>query len=434
MYMNATLTQTQWSLGEKLSFRYIFVLLTLIIFPFPLNLIPYSDLIFDYYINFWTWMINLAGSTFFGVEEEMRLSFTGSGDKLYDWLWYFCAIFLTLLIGTIWSILDRKRANYARLKPWFVLIVTYYLAYFLLVYGIIKLFYLQFVPPNLERLYQTFGQASPMRLMWTFMGFSQTYTVFAGFSETLAGALLFFRKTRTLGALLAIGVMFNVFMMNMSYDIPVKLFSFQLMMIGVYIASLDTQRLINFFILNRDAPARRDVPLVTGKRATYILLAFQILFVGYIVYQRIDGGLEGQKQYGSKREKSALYGVYKVDTFIQNQDTLPPLLTDTLRWQRVIFDYPQFTSITDMGGKPVLYDSNIDTLKKTIEFAPRGDTVNKYTLNYVLDDQEFRLEGIFKGDTLQVISKKYDLKNFALLNRGFHWINEVPYNRYNYDD
>ena len=430
--MENTSPLTTWPIGEKIIFRFLFVFFTLAIFPFPIDMIPGTEKVSELIVAAWEFPINFAAKTFFGIEEPITHSFTGSGDKLYDWMWYFCILVLAFLIAGFWSVLDRKRNSYEKLNAWFLLFITYYLAYCLLLYGVIKLFYLQFIPPNLERLLQDFGQASPMRLMWTFMGASKTYTVFAGFSETLAGVLLLFRRTRTLGALMAIGVMLNVFMMNMSYDIPVKLFSFQLMIMGAYIAAQDWKRLYAFFILNKTAPAYKDYPLARSRRGKIILLAFQLLFVGYVVYSQIDGGLEGRKMYGEKREKSALYGVYNVETFTHNMDTLPPLLTDTIRWRKLLFDYPDFSSVVLMNEHVKRYNTEIDTLAQTIIFSERGDTINKYTFNYTLTDSLMTLNGILKEDTLNIDLEHYSLDNFGLLNRGFNWVNEVPYNRYNY--
>lgn len=431
--MESTPINQAWSLRQKLSFRFLFIFFGLIIFPFPLTIIPGVDAITKYYNQFWTVLINFSGKTFFGIDQKVALSFTGSGDKLYDWLWYFVLIALTILIGTIWSLLDGKRSNYTKLKAWFVLFLTYYLAYFLFVYGIIKLCYLQFGPPNLERLFQTYGQSSPMRLVWTFMGVSKTYTVFSGFCETLAGALLLFKRTRLLGALTAVGVMLNVFMLNMSYDIPVKLFSFQLMIIGLYIVSLDFKRLFSFFFLQDAIPAKKEPPLISNQRGRWILLGFQIIFAGYVIISQVNGGLERQQQYGEKREKSALYGVYNVENFVINNDTLPPLLTDTVRWKRVLFDYPNFTTVMQMNNHVVRYDSKIDTLDQTILFTSRENPRYNHKFKYTFDNKDIQLTGTTGLDTLKMNLLYYDLDNFGLLNRGFHWINEVPFNRYNYD-
>ncbi len=431
--MTLTPAEAQWTRSQLISFRYLFVFFSLIIFPFPLSLIPGSDVIFDVYTEGWTALINLAETTFFGVAEEIKLQFTGSGDKLYDWLWYFCVLVLTVVIGTVFTILDRKRQSYERLAGWFLLVVTYYLAYYMLTYGIIKLFYLQFGAPNLERLHQTFGQASPMRLLWTFMGFSKSYTVFAGFCETVAGLLLLFRRTRTLGALTTMGVMLNVFLLNMSYDVPVKLFSFQLMLIGAYLAHLDRERVLNLFLYNKTAEPIDERPLVASKNGKYIVLGVQVLFAGYVIFNLVTSSMENRERYGEARAKSALYGVYNVQEFIVNGDTLPPLITDSTRWRRLLFDYASFASVIMMDDKVTRYDTEIDTVAQTILFSPRGDTINQYPFDYDRTATMLSLDGVLAGDTLSVSAEHYPLSKFGLLNRGFNWVNEVPYNRYNYD-
>ena len=429
--MTQNIIAPTWSFGRKLRFRLSFAFFGLIIFPFPLDVIPGVNKLFGFINAFWTWLINLLGKTFFGIEEEIAITFTGSGDKLYDWLWYFSIIVLTILIVALFSLLDRNRKSYHKLQGWFNLFLRYYLIYFLLVYGIIKLFYLQFGPPNLERLYQTFGQASPMRLMWTFMGFSETYTMFSGFSETVAGLLLLFRNTRILGALAATGVMLNVFMMNMSYDIPVKLFSFQLMLIGFYFICMDYKRVLGFFIKNEDVQKLPKESLTTSKSGSIVLTIFQVAFVLFIIINLTTSSAKNRKTYGPERAKSALYGVYNIETFVMNGDTLPPLLTDVERWKRILFDYPQSVSVVHMSDKVIRYNSEIDTINETIELAPMGDSINKYLFNYAFKGKDLFLEGVFYNDTLKVETKNYDLKNFGLLNRGFNWVNEVPYNRYN---
>ena len=72
------------------------------------------------------------------------------------------------------------------------------------------------------------------------MGASKTYTIFSGFAEVIGGFLLFGRRTRTFGEpWLVFAVMMNVFMMNMSYDIPVKIYSFHLMLMAFFAMMLD---------------------------------------------------------------------------------------------------------------------------------------------------------------------------------------------------
>jgi len=293
------------------------------------------------------------------------------------------------------------------------------------------MFYLQFREPNLERLFQTYGHSSPMRLMWTFMGASQTYTVFAGAAEVLAGILLIFRKTRTFGALMVVGVMFNVFMMNMSYDIPVKLFSFQLVVMGLWVASADLGRLTAVLITQKNSlPPSGHQPLFTRPWPHRILIGMQLVLIGYILYLDISYDVKSQKTYGADRPKTTLYGIYEVEKFVKNGQTLPPLVTDTTRWRRLLVDYPKRISVMGMDDRFIRYAAKTDTLKKQLILNTRKDTVNKYPLKYERLGKDLKLSGVLQKDTLEIHLKHYPLKNFSLRNRGFNWVNEIPYNKY----
>lgn len=396
-------------------------------------MIPFVNMVAEKYTDLFPPMVDWVGRNLLGIADPIVHEVTGSGDTLYDWVWYLVVILLTLLIGTIFTVVDRRKLTYSRLQGWFLLILSYYLAYTLFTYGIIKLFHLQFSPPSLSRLFNTYGQSSPMRLMWTFMGASATYTIFAGASETLAAILLLFRRTRTVGAMVAFGVMFNVFMMNMSYDIPVKLFSFQLVVISVYIIAQDWRRLFAFFFKEKAVPAPNIQPLVRSKKGWWVLLAFQVLFGGFVIISQMIGANDSKKQYGTERVKSALYGVYNVDHFVMNGDTIADRLSDTVRWKRIVFDYPNFTPITMMNDHDHYHGTEIDTTEQTITFKTRGDEPEEHLFSYDRSNEHLLLKGIMNSDTLEVHLKPYDLSRFGLLNRGFHWVNEVPYNRYNYD-
>ena len=421
-----------WSWGRRVGFVFSFVFFALLIFPFPITAIPGVDMILTPYNSLLTIIVNWAGTTLLNLPGPIEMTFTGSGDKLYDWVWYFVVLCLTVFIGTIWLVLDKKRANYNKLYNWALYVLTLYLAYYMFIYGIIKLLYLQFLPLNFEQLFETYGQSSPMRLLWTFMGFSKAYTMFAGASETLAAILLMFNRTRTLGALVAAGVMMNVFMMNMSYDVPVKLFSFQLMLAGLFIASRDLGRIAKFAV-NRSAPAHPIEPLIAGAgKGRYAMDIIKFLFLGFVIIMQFVNGNSAASQYGTERAKPPLYGIYNVDLFVHNADTLAPVLTDTLRWKRLLMDYASFSSIVMMDDSIVRFSTTTDTVESLITFTSQQDTSLKYVMHYGKLNRDLLLEGVFKGDSLRIDMRNYDLRNFALLNRGFHWVNDVPYNRYHY--
>ncbi len=423
----------EWSTYRKIGFRFTFILFLLFILPFPFN-IPLN--VFREYwldtqfVNLWTWATEFVGNTILGLEKFSGAQ-TGSGDKTFNWVQYGMFISLAAIGATIWSVVDKGRKNYYRTWRWFVLMTVYYLVFYMLLYGFIKVFWLQMPELRIDRLLKTYGQSSPMGLLWTFMGASKTYSVYAGLSEVIAGTLLIFRRTRTLGGLVTFGVMFNVFMLNVAYDVPVKLFSAQLMLMGLYIAMIDRKAIIGLLLFQKSEKITPWPPFFKTPYKNYILTVVQVLLVFYMFQSQIDRGLTSRKQYGELRQKSALFGLYDVMDYVQNGDTLPPLLTDDQRWQRVIFDDPTRAIAIHMDDRLRYYTSLIDTVDQTVTFSIGRDSLRKdYPFRYEKIDDGLILNGVLEQDTLSMRLKTYDLSNFYLTNRSFHWVNEVPWHRY----
>ncbi|WP_323758580.1 hypothetical protein [Roseivirga sp.] len=425
--------QQPWSGAQKIGFRFTFIFFLLFILPFPFSTIfgVFNLYFLDQFFSvFWNGFAQLIANTFLGI-GELATNPTGSGDKTIDWIFYISFFALAIIGSIIWTALDRKRTNYYRLWRIFVMIVVYYLVYYMAIYGFIKIFWLQMPELHIDRLLKTYGQSSPMGLLWTFMGASKTYSVYAGLSEVIAGTLLLFKRTRTLGGLVTFGVMFNVFMMNMAYDVPVKLFSAQLMIMGLYIAMIDYKAIFGLLIFRKSEAPIAWPPFFKSPRNNAILLAVMVLFVVYTYYQRIDAGISGRSQYGELRPKSSLYGLYDVEHFVQNGDTVPPLMTDDIRWQRMIFDSPVNTQVMYMDDRLQYYTTQIDTVERLITFKIGRDSLQKsYNLNYEKLEDGMTISGVFESDTLNIRLKTYDLSNFYLTNRGFHLLNEVPWHRY----
>lgn len=147
---------------------------------------------------------------------------------------YLQSALLGILAIIIVLILARlKKAHLA--LPWIRTTITFILAFFLLKYGIEKWTRLQFPVPPPNILHAEAGSLDKDILFWSLMGSSKAYAGFMGLIEILAGALLFFRKTRFIGGYLALGVFANVFAINIGFDITVKLLSLGLLLGSVFI-------------------------------------------------------------------------------------------------------------------------------------------------------------------------------------------------------
>ena len=247
-----------------------------------------------------------------------------------------------MIITIVWSIADRRRKNYEKLLYWLVILMRYYVAAALVYYGLAKIFKTQFAFPNSDRLHQSFGDASPMGLLWTFMGYSTPYNIFTGLGEFIGGFLLFFRRTRLLGALITIAVMSHVAMLNFAYDVPVKLFSLHLLSMAIFIVVPDTKRLINIFLLNKPTIPETTHPIYFDTKTKWCYAIGKGLLVVIILTTNTMVQLEERKHI-TEHLKTAnrfdpLLGEFDVESFELNGEVVPPGKMDTRRWKKVIIN------------------------------------------------------------------------------------------------
>jgi hypothetical protein len=126
-----------------------------------------------------------------------------------------------------------------------------------------------------------------------FRGSFPAYKIFAGCAETLGGLLLILPRTATLGALVCLADLTQVFVLNMMYAVPVKLFSFHLILFAVFLLAPGARRLVNFFladvVLFHAPPSRlfsRHCALIVS--LSLCSCCFGAYLVGMNVYGRIQ--------------------------------------------------------------------------------------------------------------------------------------------------
>ncbi len=414
--------QERWHPFTRTAFRFAFVYLLLYNLPFPLTALPYVDKAAEFYNSFWTWLVPRIARA--ALNRDVPSVFNGSGDRTFDYLLVACLLLIALAITIIWTLFDRKRLSYPTLYRWLNLYVRFSLGTAMIGYGAFKVISSQFPAPTLDRLMQSYGESSPMGLLWTFMGASEAYTMFVGFAEMISGILLFPRKTTTLGALMSMGVLSNVVALNFSYDVPVKLYSSHLLAMAIFLLLPDVRRLVNFFILNRPAECARVQPLfrrpLWHRGALVLASLFLIAVVGTSLYQSYD-----QRRLFTG-QRSPLYGVWEVEEFSLGQSTAT---ASAPRWRRMIFDSPRRVAVqtTDVLER---YGSQLDQDKRTLTLRKRDDPGWNTVLTYEqVSPDVITFAGALNGSEMTARLRRTDERKFLLTNRGFHWINEFPFNR-----
>jgi hypothetical protein len=414
-----------WNLPKRIAFRFAFSYLMLYNLPMMghvnlLEAIPGVSWLSEKYIRVWHVIVPWVAIHLFKLSGPVTVypAVNGSGDTTLDYVEDFCIVVAALLATVVWSLLDFKRTDYRRLHFYLRVYIRYALSFTLFGYGFAKVFPTQFIFPTFGKLVEPLGEFSPMGLLWNFMGYSTAYIIFSGLAEVTGATLLLFRRTATLGAMASTAVLLNVVMLNFCYDVPVKLYSLNLLLMAIFLMIPDLGRLANLLVLNRPTePANLSAPEFKIRWIKIGAIAFQVLFVGYFLYGTVKEAWEGYRGFVLNRPKAPIYGLYEVETF-----TL--LATDATRWRRVMIQSPTAFSVRMMDDSSHVFNTEYNVAKSSV-------TIDKKSLfSYTRPDSEHMvLEGTLSNDPLVVKLKRVDPSKFLLVNRGFHWINERPFNR-----
>ena len=421
----------EWSTAKRIGFRFVFSYFVLYLFPFPLGLIPGSWNPARFWSQLDQWMSLWTETHLFGLAKPVPIVPTGSGDTMAQWASQVNWILLALGATIVWSLLDRRRREYARLAQWFQVYVRFGLASIMFGYGFAKIVPTQMQRPTLERLVEPWGEFSPMGVLWSFMGFSTVYQIFTGIGEALGSVLILFRRTTTLGALLLCGVLANVALLNYTFDVPVKLFSTNLLLMAIVLAAPDAKRLVDVLVLNRSAAARVVRPLFVRKWPKIGAVGLATVFVGFTVFNNIRFGLQYYRTLiGPNAPKPPVYGIWDVESMSKNGVPQTPLLSDSLQIRRVIFGGLSRATFRTMSDSVERFSMKVDSVKHELALTGRFDPKLSQVLTYTRPDSDhLELSGKLGSDSLVMRLRRLDENRFLLMNRGFHWIQELPYNR-----
>jgi hypothetical protein len=419
-----------WSLPRRIGFRFVFAFVALWLFPFPLSSLPLLERAFGWVDTVQNAAIVWAGHVF--LHRTVDVGPNGSGDSTGGWLLFALQLALALIATAVWSLADRRRTDYARLSRWLHAYLRFGVGVIMIGYGLAKVFHSQFPFPSPSKLEQPYGDASPMGLLWTFMGFSGPYNVFTGLAETVPAVLLFFRRTATIGALLLVAVMANVVMLNFCYDVPVKIFSTQLMLASLYIAGPRLRALFDLLARHRAVAAAPIAPLFARRRLD---LAAQIVGVAFGAYSLGAGIVENvtvlRQNSGQQTAANGFRGNWLVDS--ETRDGTPVPADEPTRWRKLgVFLYKSTVRMDyhELGGHYDRIFFTHDPNTKTLALDPEPGQP-KSTWSYAqADPDHLTINAVVDGKSRVLALHRDDTKHdWRLVTRGFHWVNESPYNR-----
>ncbi|MFC3976114.1 hypothetical protein ACFOUP_06985 [Belliella kenyensis] len=348
----------------------------------------------------------------------------GSGDTIMHYLALisYSIIAISMSVPVLFFLKNKQRANsfYAMM----LIYARYFVGLTLISYGVIKFLEGQFPSPSLLTLETTYGESSPMGLAWRFLGYSNIYKGFMGVSEVLAGFLLLFRRTAILGSLISIAVCTNIFLVNLSFDVPVKLFSGHLLLFSIFIAAPSIKYLIRFFLLHQRTLIRPSVYRFDKKWKRVSYYSVKIFLVGLIPLGLIVGHVNSQSFYIYINEWE---GVYQVDSFeIEGK----PDLAFTAKWNKVLIQGKTIITINNAKTRNYYTIENIWN-EGEINFVEDNEQEDPFTLRITPIDGEktYRLETKIGDNVYQLETTRKIKEDYLLIKRGFNWVNERPFNR-----
>lgn len=421
-----------WPIWYRIAFRFFFIYFTLYLVTTSLaGIFPFLPFFGTWQDSANNWTSNYFNAHVWHFYDEL-VPTNGSGDTSMAWVQLVRDLCLAALGTLIWSLAARRRTQHYRMEYLLRTALRYFLAFYAFIYGSIKIIALQMPFPRLSQMATPLGDLLPMRFSWLFIGYSPPYQVFCGIAEILVFALLLYRKTVTLGLSLATGVFLNVMMLNLCYDVPVKLFSTHLFLISALLLLNELPRLADFFIFNRPAGTNTLYHFQPTKKPG------KILRIGLKIYIVILCGLsvyDVLPWYHEVNHPKALIdipeGIYDVTLFVEKGDTIPQLARDTLAWKDIIFENGSdwiSTGSTDprlaLNYRRGNFFFKADTLKRRMECYrfKQADSIHLFTLHYQLKGDTIDFFGDPK-DSLRIQAVRSGRK-FKLAERQFHWLSE----------
>jgi len=342
-----------------------------------------------------------------------------SSDSMGSLIHLFNLILIACLGSVIWGCCFPKQ-DYNKLLFGLTVMVRYYLALQLLLYGFNKVFKCQFFIPEPNILYTTVGETPRDLLFWSLMGSAYGYTVFGGLLEVIAACLLLFRKTYLLGALMAFGLLANVVAINFGFNISVKMYSSIYCFLSIILILPHLPRLYAFFIQNQLKAPIWQPNWSTSKQQRVYLLS-KIIVIWLLFFEGLGPYFATNNFNDDTQERPLFHGAYAVGSFVQNDYSIPPLQTYHHRWKRAFVHRRGYFIVQTMDDKMQDYEFYYDNEQHLFELIHPHTQISTYFEYQQLNPTTLLLTGTLDKQVVQITLQALDWKKLPLLKDEIHW-------------
>ncbi|MCT2563285.1 hypothetical protein [Chryseobacterium herbae] len=275
----------------------IFFLLFLLFFPLTFL----GDFQQSWSLFLWEDLADWIVKNIFKINQS-RIDFSSDSSSM------FALVMILMIVSALAAILIKKKYQ-QRILDLSKEIIVLYLVVILMKYGFDKVFKAQFYLPEPNILYSRFGNLDKDILFWSTMGTSRLYSVSAGILEILTTLLILFRKTRVLGLLVSIGILINIFLINIGFDISVKFFSLILLSMAVFALKNDWIPLYRFLILKQEV--NREEKREINPKFQPVWIFFKTAFVGLSLAAILFPFINSGNFNDDTSDRPLLHGAFK---------------------------------------------------------------------------------------------------------------------------
>ena len=344
------LLSPEWAPWERILFRAALLFFAILIVPLTLEW--YTKLftvksLFEFFSTLTGYRVDLVKIP----GESGRWGFASYAN-------WGVALMIALAGAAIWTFAARKRERkeYNELYYWIRTLARYRIGIGIIAFGFLKLFPMQMPFPSISNLEATIGEYTAYKIYWQSVGVVIWYEIFLGFIEIFAGTLMFFRATSVLGAVINLGVLYNIAHANHAYDGGVHVYSAYFSLLSAFVLAHEIPYVWKLLIKEQDVNPVEYVPVYKFKWLNNSLLSLKYAIVIGFVF--VYGWIRYDMHYNQGRLKepktpglAGAAGFYNVTEFKINNKILPYSPLDTLRWNNVIFE--KFSTLVYQVNRPV---------------------------------------------------------------------------------
>ncbi|MCF6402487.1 hypothetical protein L3C95_06360 [Chitinophaga filiformis] len=345
------MTANKWTPAQQVLFRFCFIF-------FILSLSPSTHQQYS-----------------FGMQFTDMLMLATYHPPSLDTLQY---IVLISVAGTIiWTVTASGRYDMDMLYYWLRVILRYRLALAFIGYGFVYFFHIHSPYPSISHMNTNYGEFTRWKIFSMTLGVAPGYSCFLGIVQLTIALLLLFRKLTLPAVIIALIFLGNVLLSNWAYEGADVVYSAYLLAIASFLLVYDLREFHTLFALQRPVALRRTIPPFKWEWAPRSIFLLFFLVLGYTSYSSYR---EGTYQYPHTVTPAGLTGLYDVSTFRINGRELPYSLTDTVRWENVVFEKWATASIRspkkDSSAAPVY--AVPDVLEKPSSYEQSGNNGRSY--------------------------------------------------------